>query len=426
MKDVVRLDVDKIPKKYYNILPDLPEELPKPLNPGTRKPIKPEDLEQIFPKSLIKQEFSGKRYIRIPDEVRAAYMRLGRPTPLYRARHLEKAIHSKAEIYFKREDVSFTGSHKVNTAVAQAYYNAEEGIDALTTETGAGQWGSALSLACAMFNLQCLVFMVASSFKGNPFRKTIMQLYGAKCVSSPSSITSFGKKLRGKKKFENGSLGIAISEAIEVAASSENTNYALGSVLNHVLMHQTVIGQEILQQFSMIDKTPDIMVGCVGGGSNFGGFAFPMIGEKLRRKGFRDTRFVAAEPKEVPSLTKGQYRYDFGDTAGMTPLLKMYTLGKDYMPDPIRAGGLRYHGMAPTVSLLKHSGVIEARAYRQDEVFDAAALFAKTEGIIPAPESSHAIACAIDLARTTEGVICFNLSGHGLLDLQGYQKILGL
>ncbi len=425
--DRIQLNVDDIPTQWYNILPDLPEPLPPPLNPGTMKPATAEDLSAIFPPKIVEQEMSSSRYIQIPEEVRDAYVLLNRPSPLQRASHLEKVLKTPAKIYFKREDLSPAGSHKPNTAIAQAYYNKEAGIENLTTETGAGQWGSALSLACSMFDLTCKVFMVRVSYDQKPFRRYVMETYGAKVFPSPSPETEFGRKLLKMNPSNSGSLGIAISEAIESAVGHESTKYAIGSVANHVLLHQTVIGEEVIKQLEMIDTIPDYMIGCVGGGSNFAGFTFPMIGQRL--KGKVHTEFIAAEPKAVPSLSEGEYRYDFGDTAGVTPLFKMYTLGHEFMPSPIHAGGLRYHAMAPTVSLLANQKVVSARAYHQKEVFDAAMIFAKAEGIIPAPESSHAIKAAIDLAvearhKNQEKVIAFNLSGHGLLDLAGYAAFL--
>ncbi|AFD00272.1 pyridoxal-phosphate dependent TrpB-like enzyme [Methanocella conradii HZ254] len=430
----VTLDVDEIPKKWYNIVADIPGGLPPALHPGTKEPLKPSEWEAIFPKGLIRQELSTERFIDVPDEVREALARIGRPTPLYRASRLEKALGTPARIYYKREDLSPTGSHKPNTAIAQAYFNFIEGVDHLTTETGAGQWGSALSSAAAYFGMKCTVFMVKSSYDQKPYRKYVMKLYGADVYASPSDRTEFGRKTLEKDPGCAGSLGIAISEAIELAVNSPNTKYSLGSVLNHVMLHQTVIGQEAQKQLAMIDEKPDKMIACVGGGSNFAGFTFPFIYEKL--KGKNDARFIAVEPESVPSLTgiksgRSRYDYDFGDTAGMTPLLKMYTLGHDFMPDPIHAGGLRYHGMAPTVSALYDKGIIDAEALPQDETFVAGELFTRTEGIIPAPESCHAIASAIRHAReckrlNKEEVIVFNLSGHGLLDLQNYATMLGM
>lgn len=423
----VILGLEDIPRKWYNIAADLPEPLPPPLHPATMQPVSQDDLKAIFPISLIRQEVSQERYIDIPDEVRDAYILLGRPTPLQRARRLEEFLRTPAKIYFKREDLSPCGSHKPNTAVAQAYFNMKDGTENLTTETGAGQWGSALSLACSIFNLTCTVFMVRVSYEQKPYRRHVMETYGAKVFPSPSMETDYGRSLNKTNPNHPGSLGIAISEAIEAAIKGKNTKYSLGSVLNHVMLHQTVIGQEVMQQLKMLDVEPDYMIGCVGGGSNFAGFAFPTVGERL--KGKVNTEFIAVEPKSVPSLTAGKYEYDYGDTAGMTPLIKMYTLGHDFVPSPIHAGGLRYHGMAPSVSLLVKRGIVKPVAYDQRDTFAAGVTFARTEGIIPAPETNHAIKAAIDLAleakkRNEEKVIVFNLSGHGLLDLAGYASYL--
>jgi len=425
----VLLDMDEMPKRWYNILPDLPEPLQPPLHPATNQPVGPQDLAPLFPMELIKQEVSQERYIDIPEEVLEAYLRIGRPTPLYRARRLEKALNTPAKIYYKREDTSFVGSHKANTALAQAYYNKKEGIESLTTETGAGQWGSALSLAGALFGIDVKVFMVRASYNQKPYRRILMELYGAKVFASPSEQTDYGKAMLKKLPHHPGSLGIAISEAIETAAKSGGKiKYSLGSVLNHVLMHQTVIGQETLAQFEKIDAYPDIMIGCVGGGSNFSGFIYPALGRKLRKES-DGTKFLGVEPVSCPSLTKGEYKYDFGDAAGMTPLLKMYTVGHDFVPSPIHAGGLRYHGDAPSLCLLHKTGYVDAVAYNQLETFEAGALFTRTEGLLPAPETSHAIKAVIDEAlkckKTGEKkTIAFNFSGHGLLDLQGYADFL--
>jgi tryptophan synthase beta chain len=431
--DVVRLDVEGMPKSYYNIAADLPVPVPPPLNPATHEPISPEALGAIFPMALIQQEVSTEREIRIPDEVRETLIRLGRPTPLYRARRLEKALKTPAEIYFKREDMSFTGSHKVNTAIAQAYYNRQAGTEKLTTETGAGQWGSALALACSIFEIGCEVFMVRCSFEQKPDRRIIMQLYGAEVHPSPSEKTIAGRNVLKSSPGCPGSLGIAISEAIEVAATSGGKiKYSLGSVLNHVLLHQTVIGLELEQQLKVAGVTPDVMIGCAGGGSNFGGFALPFIGKKLRNDpALSETRFIAAESGAAPSLTRGKYDYDFGDEAEMTPLIKMHSLGHKFIPAPVHAGGLRYHGKAPLICLLKELGIVEAIAYDQQETFEAARIFTECEGIIPAPETAHAIKCAIDEALDAKRcgkkrTIVFNFSGHGLLDLKGYRDILKL
>ncbi len=425
--DKVMLTVDDIPTKWYNIAADLPEPVPPPLNPRTMQPSTPQELEAIFPKAIIAQEMASERYIDIPEEVRDAYVMLGRPSPLQRARRLEAFLKTPAKIYFKREDLSPGGSHKPNTAIAQVYYNMKEGVEHLTTETGAGQWGTALALSCAHFDMDCKVFMVRVSFDQKPFRRLIMETYGGQVYASPSKETSFGRQLLEKDPNHPGSLGIAISEAIETCVNQNNTKYALGSVANHVMLHQTVIGQEVIQQLDYLDIVPDYMIGCVGGGSNFAGFSFPMLEKKI--KGQIDTEFIAVEPTSVPSLTAGEYRYDFGDTAGMTPLFKMYTLGHEFMPSPIHAGGLRYHGMAPTVSLVTKLNYVTPMAYDQVETFEAAITFAKTEGIIPAPESSHAIKAAIDKAleakkKNEEKIIVFNLSGHGLLDMVGYGKYI--
>ncbi|OGS48134.1 MAG: TrpB-like pyridoxal-phosphate dependent enzyme [Euryarchaeota archaeon RBG_16_68_13] len=423
----IRLGLDDLPRAWYNVAADLPVPLPPPLHPGTKEPIGPEALAPIFPMEIIRQEVSRNREEPIPDEVREAYVRLGRPTPLMRATRLEAYLKTPAKIYYKREDLSPVGSHKPNTAMAQAYYAMKEGVEALTTETGAGQWGSALALATNYFGLRCKVFMVRVSYDQKPYRKFVMRMFGAEVHPSPSDQTTFGKKLLANDGNNPGSLGIAISEALEAAVTSKNTKYSLGSVLNHVLMHQTVIGLECLKQFELADIQPDYMVGSVGGGSNFAGFTYPMIGRRL--KGTSETRFIAIEPVAVPSMTKGRYEYDFGDTAQMTPLLKMYTLGSNFMPPRIHAGGLRYHGTAPSLSLLVDRGVVEPRAVDQLATFQAGDIFAKTEGLIAAPETCHAIRGAIDLAleakRTGEApVIAFNYSGHGLLDLGGYEQFL--
>ncbi len=419
-------NLEVLPQFWFNIKPFLPKPLPPMIKPdGT--PVKPEELEALFAKELVRQEFSDATTIKIPEEVREAYVEIGRPTPLMRARRLEKYLGTPARIYFKYEGVTPTGSHKVNTALAQAYYNAIEGTERIVTETGAGQWGSALSLAGAFFGLKVRVYMVRVSYEQKPYRRTLMQVYGAEVVPSPSNLTEFGRKLLKEDPNHPGSLGIAISEAIEDVVTHEATKYCLGSVLNHVLLHQTVIGLEAKKQLEAIGEYPDVVVGCVGGGSNYAGLSYPFVADRLRGK--TETRFVAAEPKACPTLTRGVYEYDFGDTAGMTPLIKMFTLGHKYYVPPIHAGGLRYHGDAPTLSLLKAEGIIEAVAYRQTEVFEAGTLFAKLEGIVPAPESAHAVKAVIDeaLKAKKEGeprIILFNLSGHGLLDLAGYEEYL--
>jgi len=428
----VTLDESEVPKYYYNILPDLPRRLDPPLNPANNEPAPPIAFETFFTKEAVRQEFSNERRIAIPEQVREAYIRSGRPTPLYRAKRLEEHLNTPAKIYYKREDMNPCGSHKPNTAIPQAYYAMKEGVEAFATETGAGQWGTALSYATMLFGLKCKVFMVRCSYDQKPYRKTMMRMFGGEVYASPSRETEFGRKMLASDPSNPGSLGIAISEAIETAMKGKNAKYSLGSVLNHVMLHQTVIGEEVLAQFKKIGETPDMMIACVGGGSNFAGFSFPAIREKLKggsNGAFRQTEFIAVEPETVPSITKGQYRYDFGDTAGTTPLLKMHTLGNAYKAPSIYAGGLRYHGMAPIVSNLAADGIITARTVGEAAVFDAADMFAKTEGIIPAPESSHAIRVAIDEALKCkqsgeEKVIAFNLSGHGLLDLGGYEAYL--
>ncbi len=417
---------DMIPSSWYNIVPDLPEPLPPMLRPDG-SPVEPRDLEPIFPRALIEQEFTRERYIEIPGELRALYARLGRPTPLLRARRLEEALGTPARIYYKYEGVLPTGSHKINTAAAQAYYNMLEGVKRLTTETGAGQWGSALALGGALYGLRVTVYMVRVSYMQKPYRRVMMQVYGAEVVPSPSDRTESGRRILAEDPDSPGSLGIAISEAIEDAATHEDTKYSLGSVLNHVLLHQTVIGLEAKSQLDELGVYPDYVVGAVGGGSNFAGLSYPFIRDRLRGSG--DARFIAVEPTAAPSMTRGVLAYDYGDTAGLTPLLYMYTLGHRFVPPPIHAGGLRYHGVAPTLAVLVKNGVVEPVAYRQTEVFEAAVFFARHEGVIPAPESAHAVKAAIDLARRArdegrEAVILFNLSGHGLLDLKGYEDYL--
>ncbi len=416
------LPEDKIPAAWYNIQADLSEPAPPVMHPGTGQPIGPDDLAPLFPMALIMQEVSTEREIEIPGEVVDIYKQW-RPSPLFRARRLEKALDTPARIYYKYEGVSPAGSHKPNTAVAQAYYNKEEGVTKLSTETGAGQWGSALSMACAFFGLECKVFMVRVSYNQKPYRRGLMETYGATVIPSPSNETDSGKAILAENPDSRGSLGIAISEAVEVAAKDPDTKYSLGSVLNHVLLHQTVIGLETIEQFKLADDFPDVVIGCAGGGSNFSGLAFPFIGQKLR--GEADMRVVAVEPTACPSLTKGPYAYDFGDTAHLTPLVKMHTLGSTFVPAGIHAGGLRYHGMGPLVSHLLKQELIEAVAINQLETFAVGVQFARAEGILPAPESNHAIACAIQeaLRCKEEGVsqsIVFNLSGHGHFDVQAY------
>jgi tryptophan synthase beta chain len=421
------LGMDELPRAWYNILPDLPAPFPPYLHPGTKEPVPPQAFEPLFPKELIRQEMSPNRLEPIPEELREAYLRLGRPTPLYRAKRLEAFLRTPARIYYKREDLSPVGSHKPNTAFAQAYFAAKEGVESLATETGAGQWGSALALATNYFGLHAKIFMVRVSYDQKPYRKHMMRLFGADVVPSPSDRTNIGKKILAQDPDHPGSLGIAISEAIETAVTSPNTRYSLGSVLNHVLMHQTIIGLETRAQFELADIEPDFMVGSVGGGSNFGGFTYPTIGERIH--GRSDTRFVAVEPTSVPSMTQGRYEYDFGDTGEMTPLVKMHTLGHTFVPPRIHAGGLRYHGTAATLSVLLDAGLVEPRAVDQVSTFQAGEIFAKTEGLIPAPETCHAIRGAIDLAleakaKNEERVIAFNYSGHGLLDMEGYAAYL--
>ena len=421
----VFLSESDIPKKWYNILPDLPEPLDPPLNPATKQPISPEDLEVIFPKPLIEQEVSNKRWIDIPEEVLEKYL-IWRPTPLQRAYNLERYLDTPAIILFKNESVSPPGSHKPNTAIAQIYYNKISGIKKLTTETGAGQWGSALSFAGALFGLEIIVYMVKTSYENKPYRRVLMETWGGKVFSSPSNRTEFGRKIIKEDPDNPGSLGIAISEAIEEAVKEKETNYSLGSVLNHVLLHQTIIGLEAKKQLEIEGLYPDVVIGCIGGGSNFGGLALPFVYDKINGK---NIRIIAVEPSSCPSVTRGIYTYDFGDTAGTTPLIKMHTLGHKFIPAPIHAGGLRYHGMAPIVSKLYELKLIEAISYTQNQVFEAGVIFSKTEGIIPAPETNHAVRAAIDEAikakkENKKKVILFNLSGHGHFDLKAYDDYL--
>jgi tryptophan synthase beta chain len=422
----ILLDESEIPTAWYNIQPDLPSPPPPVLHPGTGQPVGPDDLAPLFPMALIGQEVSQDRYIDIPGAVLDVY-KLWRPSPLFRAHRLEKALDTPARIYYKYEGVSPAGSHKPNTAIAQAYYNAQEGTSKLTTETGAGQWGSALSLACSMFGLECEIWMVRISYDQKPYRRTMMETWGATVHPSPSDVTDAGRKILADDPESTGSLGIAISEAVEAAAKNPEAKYSLGSVLNHVLMHQTVIGEEALLQLAAVDETPDLLVGCTGGGSNFGGLSFPFLREKLAGK--MDPVIRCVEPAACPSLTKGVYTYDFGDTVGMTPLVKMHTLGHDFVPDPIHAGGLRYHGMAPLVSHLYDLGMLEAEAIGQLECFAAALTFARAEGIIPAPEPTHALAAAVREAnRCKESgeakVILTALCGHGHFDMAAYEAYL--
>ncbi len=420
----ILLSENEMPRQWYNIVADMPNKPLPPLNPATGKPVGPEDLSVIFPMELIKQEVSAERYIDIPDEVLDLY-RTFRPSPLFRARNLEKALGTKSRIYYKYEGGNYSGSHKANTAIPQAYYNKMEGVRRITTETGAGQWGSAMSFACNHFGLELLVFMVKVSYNQKPGRKLLMNTYGARVVPSPSTMTAAGRRVLELDPESPGSLGIAISEAMEIAAQDPYTKYSLGSVLNHVILHQTIIGQEALLQMEKTGDYPDVVIGCFGGGSNFSGIAFPFLRENLNNG--KKTRLVAVEPSSCPKLTKGKFTYDFGDQSGMTPLLPMYTLGHNFIPDKIHAGGLRYHGAGVLVSQLRKDGFVEAKAKQQRECFEGGILFARTEGILPAPESSYAIAGALDEARRAdiEGVsktILFNLSGHGHFDISAYEK----
>lgn len=421
----VHLCESELPSRWYNLQADLPKPCPPPLHPGTREPVPPEAWVGLFPKAVIAQEYSTERWIEIPDEVKKI-LSIWRPTPLTRARGLEKALKTPARIYFKDESVSPPGSHKPNTAVAQAYYNKQEGVKRLSTETGAGQWGSSLAFASGHFDLECKVYMVKVSYNAKPYRRSMMQVWGASVVPSPSPDTKCGREILKQDPGCLGSLGIAISEAVEDAMSNEDTRYSLGSVLNHVMLHQTIIGLEAEKQLAGLKEKPDVMVGCVGGGSNFAGLVFPFIPRKIKGD---EIRFVAAEPRACPSITRGQYRYDFGDTTMLTPLIKMFTLGHTFMPAGIHAGGLRYHGMSPLVSACVEQKLVEPVAFYQTECFEAARLFAQTEGIIPAPETSHAIRAAINEAlrckeTRKESCIVFNFSGHGICDLASYDKFL--
>ncbi|HEY3336826.1 MAG TPA: TrpB-like pyridoxal phosphate-dependent enzyme [Candidatus Limnocylindrales bacterium] len=420
------LDEDRIPRAWYNIAADLRTPSPPPLHPGTHQPIGPADLAPLFPMALILQEVSTDREIEIPDPVRESYA-LYRPSPLYRAHRLEAALDTPAHIYYKYEGVSPAGSHKPNTALAQAFFNKQEGVKRIATETGAGQWGSAMSFAGAVFGLEVKVYMVRASYDQKPYRRILMETYGAEVVASPSLTTSYGRSVLARTPDSPGSLGMAISEAVEDAATRDDTKYALGSVLNHVLLHQTVIGLEAQEQMAMAGEQPDVIIGCAGGGSNFAGLTFPFIGQMLR--GEASYRVIAAEPEAAPSLTRGVYAYDFGDTGHMAPIVKMHTLGSDFIPEPIHAGGLRYHGMSPLVSLLKEEGLIEATSIHQRACFDAGVTFARAEGILPAPEPTHAIKVAIDQAIEAKEagearVILFNLCGHGHFDLAAYERHL--
>ncbi len=423
MQTKILLDEEQMPKQWYNVQADLKTPLDPPLHPGTKKPIGPDDLKAIFPMELIKQEVTTQRFIDIPSDVQDV-LRLWRPSPLYRAHRLEKFLKTPAKIYYKWEGVSPAGSHKPNTSVPQAYYNMKEGVERLATETGAGQWGSALAFATMLYGLQCTIYMVRSSYTQKPYRKSMMQVWGAECIPSPSTKTKSGQAMLAKDPETPGSLGMAISEAVEDAASHANTNYALGSVLNHVCLHQTVIGLECREQLAMVDDYPDVVIGCVGGGSNFAGISFPFAGDKLTGK-HKDMDLIGVEPASCPTLTKGLFTYDLADEAGYTPLLKMFTLGHDFVPPSIHAGGLRYHGDSPIVSRLVHDGVMRGISYHQSEVFDAAQTFARTEGIIVAPETSHAVKAAIDEALKCkksgeEKTILFNCSGHGNFDMSAY------
>ncbi|MEY4382715.1 MAG: hypothetical protein RI995_257, partial [Bacteroidota bacterium] len=422
----ILLDESEIPTHWYNIVADMPNKPLPPLHPGTQQPIGPEALAPLFPMELIKQEVTQERWVEIPDEVRNLYS-IWRPTPMYRALGLEKALNTKCKIYYKYEGTSPAGSHKPNTAIPQAYYNAKEGVKKISTETGAGQWGSALSFACSLFNIDCEVYMVKVSYDGKPYRKIMMNTWGSKVHPSPTNLTNAGRQILAQDPNSPGSLGIAISEAVEVAAMNDDTKYALGSVLNHVLMHQTIIGLEAMKQMEKAGDYPDIIVAPFGGGSNFAGITFPFLQNNLT--GGPQTRAVAVEPTSCPKLTRGVFRYDFGDTVGMTPLIPMYTLGHNFIPSPIHAGGLRYHGAGAIISQLLKDGLIEADAINQNECFEAGILFSKTEGIIPAPEATHAIAEVIRQVKQAEkeGVsktILFNLCGHGNFDLGSYEQYL--
>ena len=424
MQKKIFLDENELPKRWYCILPDLPEALPPPINPATREPVKPEVLTAIFAKELIKQEMSEERWINIPEEVLDVY-RIWRPTPLFRAERLEKALKTPAKIYYKYEGVSPPGSHKPNTAVAQAYYNMKEGQEVLTTETGAGQWGSALAFGCLTFGMKARVYMVKVSYYQKPYRRVMMETWGAEVIPSPSDRTESGRAVLKEDPDSPGSLGIAISEAVEDALKSENAKYTLGSVLNHVLTHQTVVGLETKKQLESIDEYPDMVIGCVGGGSSFSGLYWPFYYDMVNGKASKDIKFIAVESSSCPKVTRGYYTYDHGDAARMTPMLKMHTLGHMFVPPPIHAGGLRYHGMAPTLCLLKRKGIVESRAYDQVSVFEAATLFTRTEGILPAPEPSHAIKAVIDEAikcreSGEEKTILFLLCGHGHFDMQAF------
>ena len=420
------LSEDRIPKHWYNIQADLPEPMAPVLHPGTGQPVGPEDLAPLFPMACIIQEVTQEREVEIPDPVREVY-KLWRPAPLYRARRLEQALDTPAKIYYKYEGVSPSGSHKPNTAVAQAFFNKEEGVKKISTETGAGQWGSSLAFACNLFDLELQVYMVKVSYNQKPYRRALMETYGAKCYASPSDRTQSGQAILAEHPDSPGSLGIATSEAVEVAATNDDTKYALGSVLNHVLLHQTIIGMEAMEQMEMAGDDPDIVIGCAGGGSNFAGLAFPFLGAQMR--GGKKRQIIAVEPAACPTLTRGKFAYDFGDTAHLTPLVKMHTLGSTFVPSGIHAGGLRYHGMSPIVSHLVDLGLVDPVAYHQNGCFEAGLTFARAEGIVPAPESTHAVKSAVDQAlkckeEGTSKTILFNLSGHGHFDMQAYTDYL--
>ncbi len=419
----ITLNSNEVPKQWYNINADLPVELPMPKNSEGRDQIT--SLQKAFTKAGLEQEFSQERYVKIPNEVRKLYMQMGRPSPLFRATNLEKYLNTPAKIYYKREDTSPTGSHKLNSAIPQAYFAKKEGVERLTTETGAGQWGTALSLACNLLDLDCTVYMVKVSFQQKPDRKNIMNIYNGNVFASPSENTKVGREILAQNPDHPGSLGVAISEAMEEALENEEVKYTLGSVLNHVMLHQTIIGQELKKQLQIADEEPDVMIACAGGGSNFAGSLFPFIKDKIDGKS--DTQFIAVEPSACPTLTEGKYEYDFGDVNGFTPMLKMFTLGHDFVAPSVHAGGLRYHGMSPQVSLLTKEGYIEPRSAHQRDVFEAGITFARTEGVLPAPETTHAIKVAIDEAikckhTGEEKTIVLNFSGHGMMDLKGYSS----
>ncbi len=423
----INLPAEQIPTQYYNLQADLPERLPPPLDPKTKEPVNPVALERLFAKELIRQEISSERFIKIPDQVLEVYLRIGRPTPLVRARRLEQFLKTPAKIFYKAEYLSPTGSHKPNTAIAQAYYNSQQGTERVVTESGAGQWGSALAMSAAMFGLKSRVYMVRVSYQQKPGRRIMMETYGTEVLPSPSGETNYGKSLLAQDPNHPGTLGIAISEALEDTVTHDDTRYCLGSVLNHVLLHQSIIGLEAKKQFESIDVQPDVIAGCIGGGSNYAGFAYPFIMDKLHGK--LDANFVACEPKAVPSTTRGVYTYDYGDTAEMTPLLKMYTIGHKYLSPPIHSGGLRYHGKAPSLCYLIDKGHVRTVAYHQNEVFQAARIFAQTEGLITAPETAHCIKYIIDEAircreSNQDKVLAFNNCGHGLLDIKAYEDFL--